>query len=158
MEIIKQLDLNTLANYCKTSKFINDVCKRNKEYISKHFVKKYSIDINFVNDFYGVIFKDYASTLRMYLNMRKDINYHAWEYLVNDTSYHKSIQDLARSFRHYILGQNTNGKITPELLQTMWFVDWANTLYIEALEEEYLDYIKNFKPIHNIFYKALPRV
>lgn len=44
-------DPNDLEKYCSTNRVINELCKKNRKVIAKHFLKKYDVNYENLNDF-----------------------------------------------------------------------------------------------------------
>lgn len=49
--IVKYLKIEDLQSFSLNNKYINNICKSNKEYISKYFLHKYKVNINDLNNF-----------------------------------------------------------------------------------------------------------
>ena len=57
LDIIKEMDLPTIKEFCKTNKYIRSICKKNKDYILKNILKtKYNI--NSLEPLYYLLSKD----------------------------------------------------------------------------------------------------
>jgi hypothetical protein len=50
-EILKNIDIGDLKNYCNQSKMFKQMCQDNQKAISKHFLKKYQVEYTDPNNF-----------------------------------------------------------------------------------------------------------
>lgn len=69
--IVTRLDIKELEMICNTSKKVNQVCKQNKTYIRKSFVKRYIPDYrdktNFMYVVLGARYLDYDNLFKLYI-------------------------------------------------------------------------------------------